>query len=90
MILELTFCLGLCAGLVAGLILFYIFFKEDDFSKRQKRYRRMIWMAIDLDYYINVYDLMRLDLPRPALKVQRNFVEDGVEVPIVLGGFLEW
>ena len=25
-------------------------------------------MAIDLDYYINVYDLMMIDLPKPRLK----------------------
>lgn len=38
---------------------------------------------IDLDYYINVYDLMMIDLPRPTLKVNPNFFEDGVEIPII-------
>ena len=42
MILELIFILGLTSGVIAGLIVGYIIFKEDDFSKRQKRYKKMI------------------------------------------------
>lgn len=38
--------------------------------------------VIDLNYLINVYDLMMLDLPRPTPK--NHFVEDGVEIPIIL------
>lgn len=41
MIVEMVFILGLITGLMAALILFLIIFREDDFSKRQKRYRRM-------------------------------------------------
>ena len=40
-------------------------------------------MMIDLDYYINVYDLMRIDLPRPTPKVNTDFFEGGVEVPVI-------
>ncbi len=42
MILEITFILGLTSGIIAGLIIGYLIFPEDDFSKRQKRYRKMI------------------------------------------------
>lgn len=42
MILECIFILGVVTGLVIGLILFLVFFREDDFSKRQKRYKKMI------------------------------------------------
>ena len=38
---------------------------------------------IDLDYYINVYDLMMIDLPRPRPK-NNDFFEDNVEIPIIL------
>lgn len=37
---------------------------------------------IDLAYYINVYDLMMIDLPRPTPK-NKNFFEDGVEIPVI-------
>jgi|GEM_PF-5210067 len=39
---------------------------------------------IDLDYYINVYDLMMIDLPRPTPKGNLNFFEEGVEIPVIL------
>lgn len=39
---------------------------------------------IDLDYYINVYGLMMIDLPRPTPKVNLNFFEEGVEIPVIL------
>ena len=42
MILELFFLLGLITGCIICLILFLIIFRETDFEKRQKRYRRMI------------------------------------------------
>lgn len=44
MILEISFLIGLITGLVTSLILFLIIFKDndDDFEKRQKRYRKMI------------------------------------------------
>ena len=40
---------------------------------------------MDLSFYINVHDLMMLDLPRPTQK-NTDFFEDGVEVPIILVG----
>lgn len=39
--------------------------------------------VIDLNYLINVYDLMMLDLPRPTPK-NPVFIEDGVELPVIL------
>lgn len=44
MIIELTFLIGLTTGLIAALILFLIVFrkKDDDFEKRQERYKKMI------------------------------------------------
>jgi|GEM_PF-5849543 len=44
MILEISFLIGLITGLVTSLILFLIIFKDndDDFEKRQERYRKMI------------------------------------------------
>lgn len=39
---------------------------------------------IDLAYYINVFDLMMIDLPRPTPKVNLNFFEEGVEIPVIL------
>ena len=41
-------------------------------------------MSIDLDYYINVYDLMRIDLPRPTPRNTKLFDVDGVEIPLIL------
>ena len=38
---------------------------------------------IDLAYYINVYDLMMIDRPRPTPTVNPNFLEEGVEVPVI-------
>ena len=38
---------------------------------------------IDLGYYINVYDLMMMDLPRPTLK-KPLLDTDGEEIPIIL------
>jgi len=41
---------------------------------------------IDLGYYINVYDLMRIDLPRPRPKRQVTIiVDDGEWLPIIDG-----
>lgn len=42
MILELIFLSGLATGLLATLILIIIFYKDDEFEERQKRYRKMI------------------------------------------------
>lgn len=39
---------------------------------------------IDLDYYINVYDLMMIDLPRPTPKNRPLVDVDGVELPLIL------
>ena len=38
---------------------------------------------IDLEYYINVYNLMYIDLPRPTPK-NMNFFEEGQEIPIII------
>ena len=43
----------------------------------------ILMTEIDLGYYINVFDLMRLDLPRPTKK-NLDFFEDDVEIPIIL------
>ena len=40
--------------------------------------------SIDLNYYINVYDLMMLDLPRPRLK-RTIIVNDGEFLPLIDG-----
>ena len=43
-------------------------------------------MMIDLGYYINVYDLMRIDLPRPRPKRQVTVIADEDEwLPIIDG-----
>ena len=47
-------------------------------------------MSIDLDYYINVYDLMRIDLPRPTPRNTKLFDVDGVEIPLILVEAEEW
>lgn len=39
---------------------------------------------IDLAYYINVHDLMMIDLPQPTPRVNPNFIEDDIEVPVIL------
>ena len=41
MILEIVFLLGFSTGIITALSIYYSCFKEDDFDKRQKRYRRM-------------------------------------------------
>ena len=48
--------------------------------------------SIDLNYYINVYDLMMLDLPRPRLK-RTIIVNDGEFLPLIdgsTGEILRW
>ena len=44
-------------------------------------------MSIDLDYYINVCDL--IDLPRPTPNT-KLFDVDGVEIPLILVEAEEW
>ena len=39
---------------------------------------------MDMDYYINVYELMGRDLPRPTPKNTKLFDVDGVEIPLIL------
>ena len=39
---------------------------------------------VDLDYYINVFELMRFDLPRPRLK-RTVIVNDGEFLPLIDG-----
>lgn len=39
---------------------------------------------MNLDYYINVYDLMMIDLPRPTPKNRHLVDVDGVELPLIL------
>ena len=38
--------------------------------------------GIDLNYLINVYDLMMIDLPRPSQK-NPDLLEDGEDIPII-------